>query len=218
MEKTTAVITNPEVELYAEAHTSEEDEVLYSINRSIHLHTANPRMSSGPYQGRFLQMVSELMRPKRVVEIGVFAGYASICMARGMAEGGRLYAVEADEEFESVIRRHLQMAGVVDRVELAMGHALDVIPTLPDEIDLAYIDADKLNYLNYYELMVPKMRKGGWILIDNILWNGKVLYEQPRGDKDTAVLQQLNDRVQSDPRVENLLLPIRDGVMVVKVK
>lgn len=218
MNKPTAIITNPEVELYAEEHTSAEDQVLYDINRSIHLHTANPRMSSGPYQGRLLQMLSSLTRPRVAVEIGVFAGYASICLARGLAEGGRLYAVEADEEFESMIHRHLQSAGVADRVEVCMGRAIEVIPTLSDQIDLAYLDADKISYLDYYELIVPKMSRGGLLLIDNILWNGKVLYEQPSGDRETAVLKALNDRVQRDERVENLLLPVRDGLMMVRVK
>lgn len=218
MQKPTAVITNPDVELYAEEHTSQEDEVLYQINRSIHLHTANPRMSSGPYQGQLLQMLSQMQQPRVAVEIGVFAGYASICMARGLAPDGKLYAVEAEEEFEPMIRRHLAMAEVEDRVEVVVGQALEVIPTLPDEIDLAYLDADKINYLAYYEMIVPKMRNGGLLLIDNILWNGKVLYEQPKGDRETAVLQALNDRVQQDCRVENLLLPIRDGLMLVRVK
>lgn len=218
MQKPTAVITNPDVELYAEEHTSQEDEVLYQINRSIHLHTANPRMSSGPYQGQLLQMLSQVQQPRVAVEIGVFAGYASICLARGLAPDGKLYAVEAEEEFEPMIRRHLAMAEVEDRVEVVVGQALEVIPTLPDEIDLAYLDADKINYLAYYEMIVPKMRHGGLLLIDNILWNGKVLYEQPKGDRETAVLQALNDRVQQDCRVENLLLPIRDGLMLVRVK
>lgn len=218
MNKPTAIITNPEVELYAESHTSSEDEVLYGINRSIHLHTANPRMSSGPYQGRLLQILSELVAPKVAVEIGVFAGYASICIARGLAQGGRLYAIEADEEFESMIRRHLAEAGVDDRVEVVMAQAKDAIPALPDGIDLAYLDADKVSYLDYYELLVPKMNRGGLLLVDNILWNGKVLFEQPEGDKETIVLQSLNDRIQSDPRVENVLLPIRDGLMLVRVK
>lgn len=218
MQNPTAVITNPDVELYAEEHTSQEDEVLYQINRSIHLHTANPRMSSGPYQGQLLQMLSQMQQPRVAVEIGVFAGYASICLARGLAPDGKLYAVEAEEEFEPMIRRHLAMAEVEDRVEVVVGQALEVIPTLPDEIDLAYLDADKINYLAYYEMIVPKMRHGGLLLIDNILWNGKVLYEQPKGDRETAVLQTLNDRVQQDCRVENLLLPIRDGLMLVRVK
>ena len=218
MEHPTCGITNPEVELYAEEHSSAEDEVLYRINRSIHLHTSNPRMSSGPYQGQLLQMLSKMIRPKLAVEVGVFAGYASICIARGLCEGGVLHAIEAEEEFETMIRAHLQEAGVADRVRLHIGKGLDVIPTLPDGIDLAYIDADKINYGGYYEMMVSKMSKGGVMLIDNVLWNGKVLFEQPKGDHETAVLKELNERIEGDERVENVLLPIRDGLMMVRVK
>lgn len=217
MHCTTCDITNPLADEYAALHTSEQDEVMYAIDRSIHLHTANPRMSSGPVQGRLLQILSEMLRPHTAVEIGVFAGYASVCLARGLAQGGRLYAVEAEEEYEDMIRRHLAVAGVADRVELAVGRALSVIPSLPDQIDLVYLDADKICYLDYYELLVPKMRQGGILLIDNMLWGGKVLFPQPQGDRETAVLKALNDRIQTDPRVENILLPFRDGLMLARV-
>ena len=218
MDRPTCSITNALAEAYSEAHTSPEDDVLYQINRSIHLHTSNPRMSSGPYQGRWLQMVSEMLVPKVVVEIGVFAGYATICLARGLAEGGVLYAVEAEDEYEDFIRENLRLTAMEDRVNLCIGRALQVIPTLPDDIDLVYLDADKINYLQYYELLVPKIRKGGILMIDNVLWSGKVLYDQPQGDRETAVLKSLNDKIQADPRVENVLLPIRDGLMMVRIK
>ena len=163
-------------------------------------------------------MVSEMLVPKVVVEIGVFAGYATICLARGLAEGGVLYAVEAEDEYEDFIRENLRLAAMEDRVNLCIGRALQVIPTLPDDIDLVYLDADKINYLQYYELLVPKIRKGGILMIDNVLWSGKVLYDQPQGDRETAVLKSLNDKIQADPRVENVLLPIRDGLMMVRIK
>lgn len=218
MERPTCNITNFDVEQYAEEHTSAEDEILYKINRSIHLHTSNPRMSSGPYQGQLLQMLSKLLQPKLAVEVGVFAGYASICIARGLREGGMLHAIEVEDEFETMIRKHLGMAKVEDKVQLHIGKGLEVIPTLPDGIDLAYIDADKINYEGYYDLLLPKMSRGGVMLIDNVLWNGKVLFEQPQGDHETAVLKALNDKIENDERVENVLLPIRDGLMMVRVK
>lgn len=218
MERPTCNITNPIVEEYAEEHTTEEDSVLYEINRSIHLHTSNPRMSSGPYQGRLLQMLSEMMHPKLAVEVGVFAGYASICIARGLADGGKLHAIEVEEEFEGMILNHLKHANVAEMVDLHIGRGLDVIPTLPDEIDLAYVDADKINYLHYYDALLPKMRRGGVMLIDNVLWSGKVLFEQPHGDFETTVLKELNDKIERDERVENVLLPVRDGLMMVRIK
>lgn len=216
MNRPTSEITNPLVEEYSEQHTSVEDDVLYAINRSVHLNTSNPRMSSGPYQGRFLQIISQICRPKVAVEVGVFAGYASICIARGLAENGVLHAIEIDDEFEPLIQKHLEQAKVMDKVQLHIGDAKEVIPTLEDEIDLVYLDADKISYREYYEMLLPKMRRGGVMLVDNILWNGKVLFEQPVGDKETKVLQQLNDFIQSDSRVENILLPIRDGLMMVR--
>lgn len=211
-------IIHPDVESYADGHTSPESDCLARLNRWTHVKMVRPRMLSGHYQGKLLEFISSMKRPKTVLEIGAFVGYSTICLAKGMQDGGKLYSLEADEELEDIILDSVGKAGLSEKIDLRIGRALDILPQLSDEkFDLAFIDADKINYLNYYEALVPMMAKDGIILIDNILWNGKVLYEQPAGDKETAVLKALNDRIQSDPRVENILLPVRDGLMMCRV-
>ena len=202
---------------YLQSHSTPNDPSLDAIERSIYLHTANPHQSSDAYQGRFLQMLSAMLQPKVVVELGVYAAFSTVCLARGLAEGGRVFAVEADEERESLIREHLSIAGVGEKVQLCMGKALEQLPSLPDAIDLAFVDADKEHYAEYYQLLLPKMRQGGIMLFDNMLWYGKVLdpaNSQLRADREAQILAQLNDTIQQDPRVENILLPIRDGIML----
>ena len=202
---------------YCQSHTSPNDASLDAIERSVYLHTPNPHQSSDAFQGRFLQILSAIIQPKVVVELGVYAAFSTVCLAQGLARDGRLYAVEADEERETLIRQHLQMAGVENRVQLCMGKALEVMPSLPDEIDLAFVDADKEHYPDYYQLLLPKMRQGGVLLFDNMLWYGKVLdpaNSQLRADREAQIIAQLNDTIQQDPRVENILLPIRDGIML----
>ena len=205
------------VDQYCEQHSMEPDALLKEVERSVYLHTANPHQSSDAYEGAFLQLVSAMLQPTVIVELGVYAAYSTICLARGMAPGGTLYAVEVDDEREPLIRKHLQMAQQVDKVHLCIGKALEVIPTLPDDIDLAFIDADKGSYPDYYELLLPKMRRGGVMLFDNMLWYGKVLEPAKTGlraDREAAVLAALNDTIQADDRVDNILLPIRDGIML----
>ena len=200
---------------YAERHTTPMDPVLESLYRETYLHAMNPRMMAGPVQGRFLQLLCQLFHPRRVLEIGTFTGFSTICMARGLAEGGRLVTIEANVEQEAVIRKYLGMAGVSDRVELILGDAKQVIPSLKEVFDLVYIDADKLSYPTYYEMVVEKLNPGGIILADNVLWDGKVLDANAKA-RDTQTLQAFNDMVQQDPRVENVLLPLRDGLMMIK--
>lgn len=206
---------------YLQAHTTPNDADLDDIERSIYLHTANPHQSSDSYQGRFLQFIVSMLQPKVVVELGVYAAFSTSCMAQRLASDGVLYAVEADEERETLIREHLRMAGVGEKVQLCMGKALDVLPTLPDNIDLVFVDADKEHYPDYYERLLPKMRKGGVMLFDNMLWYGKVLdpvQSQLRADREAQIIANLNDTIQQDNRVENILLPIRDGIMMCRVK
>lgn len=200
---------------YLEQHTTPMDEVLADLYRDTYLHQMNPRMMSGPVQGRFLQFLCQMLKPNRVLEIGTYTGFASICIARGLPEGGRLITIEADEEYEAVIRKYLDRAGVEDRVELILGDAKTVIPSLSDLFDLVFIDADKVSYPLYYELLLEKVRPGGFILADNVLWDGKVLNVQSK-ERDTQALQAFNEMVQNDPRVENVLLPIRDGLMMIR--
>lgn len=209
---------HPDVERYAEEHTSPESDCLAWLNRWTHVKMVRPRMLSGHYQGKLLEFVSSMIRPQKILEIGAYVGYSTICLAKGLQDGGKLHSLEADEELEDIILNSVEKAGLSEKIDLKIGRALDLLPQLSDEkFDLAFIDADKINYLNYYEAVVPMMAKNGIILIDNILWSGKVLFEQPTGDKETAVLKALNDRIQSDPRVENILLPIRDGLMMCRV-
>lgn len=203
------------IEEYLEQHTSPMDEVLHELYRETHLHAMNPRMASGPVQGRFLQLLCQLMQPKKVLEIGTFTGFATICMARGMASDGLLTTIEANEEYEGIIRKYLAKAAVADRVRLIIGDAKEVIPTLEGGFDLVFIDADKISYPSYYDLVIEKLNPGGVILADNVLWEGKVLNVGTK-ERDTKAIQAFNDKVQNDPRVENVLLPLRDGLMMVR--
>lgn len=203
------------IEEYLEQHTTPMDEVLHELYRETHLHAMNPRMASGPVQGRFLQLLCQLMQPKKVLEIGTFTGFATICMARGMASDGLLTTIEANEEYEGIIRKYLAKAAVADRVRLIIGDAKEVIPTLEGGFDLVFIDADKISYPSYYDLMIEKLNPGGVVLADNVLWEGKVLNVGTK-ERDTKAIQAFNDKVQNDPRVENVLLPLRDGLMMIR--
>lgn len=211
------IITNfvhPDIEDYAEKHTSPENEVMAKLNRWTHLRMTRPRMLSGAYQGKLLEMISCMMQPSRVLEIGAYVGYSAICLAKGLKQDGLLHTIEADEELEDIIIKAIADANLNDKIILHIGEALKVLPDINEMFDLVFIDADKINYINYYEQVLPMVKQGGIIILDNILWSGKVVYEQPKLDKETATLMQLNDLVQNDPRVENILLPIRDGLMI----
>ena len=203
------------IEEYLEQHATPMDEVLHELYRETHLHVMNPRMASGPVQGRFLQLLCQLMQPKKVLEIGTFTGFATICMARGMASDGLLTTIEANEEYEGIIRKYLAKAAVADRVRLIIGDAKEVIPTLEGGFDMVFIDADKISYPSYYDLVIEKLHPGGVILADNVLWEGKVLNVGTK-ERDTKAIQAFNDKVQNDPRVENVLLPLRDGLMMIR--
>ena len=203
------------IEEYLEQHTTPMDEVLHELYRETHLHAMNPRMASGPVQGRLLQFLCQLMRPRKVLEIGTFTGFSTICMARGMASDGMLTTIEANEEHEGIIRKYLAKAGVADRVQLIIGDAKTVIPTLDGGFDLIFLDADKVSYPVYYDLVMEKLNPGGMLLADNVLWEGKVLNFNTK-ERDTQAICAFNDKVQNDPRVENVLLPIRDGLMMVR--
>ena len=203
------------LEEYLEQHATPMDEVLESLYRETHLHAMNPRMASGPVQGRFLQFICQMMRPKKVLEIGTFTGFSTICMARGMAPDGLLTTIEANEEYESIIHKYLEKAGVNDRVQLIIGDAKTVIPTLEGGFDLVFIDADKVSYPIYYDLVIEKLNPGGLMLADNVLWEGKVLNVATK-ERDTQAIRAFNDKVQNDPRVENVLLPLRDGLMMIR--
>ena len=210
-------MTDPyQLDEYIEAHATAPDAVLQELYRHTYLHEMNPRMMSGPVQGKFLQFLCQMLKPQRVLEIGTYTGYAAICIARGLPESGKLVTIEANREYEDNLRQYFAKAQVAEKIELILGDAKTVIPTLSETFDLVFIDADKVSYPTYYNMVLEKMRPGGFILADNVLWDGRVLHPQTK-ERDTQALIAFNDRVQNDPRVENVLLPIRDGLMMIRV-
>jgi len=213
---------------YAERHTTAESGILSKINRETHLTQTHPQMLAGHMQGVLLQMISQMIRPQRILEIGAFTGYSAVCLASGMTSpapfvgrgsgGGVLHTIEANPELESAIRKYLKEASLEDSVVLHIGDAMEIIPTLNEIWDLIFIDADKPNYLKYYEMVLPEIRPGGFILADNVLWDGKVLDSPEKWDKETRGISEFNTFVQQDDRVENLMLPFRDGLMIIRKK
>lgn len=204
-----------DLEKYLADHTTPEDWVLAELTRISYLTTYNPRMISGPQQGKLLEMICLMLKPARVLEIGTFTGYSTICMARGSMPGGHIDTIEVNDELEDTIREYLVKAGIAAFVTLHIGNALEVIPTLKHEYDMIYIDGDKREYPQYFELSFPKLRVGGYMLADNVLWNGKVL-DSGAADTHTKAIDRFNKMVQIDPRVENVLLPMRDGLMLIR--
>ncbi|MBX2946297.1 MAG: class I SAM-dependent methyltransferase [Cyclobacteriaceae bacterium] len=205
---------NADLVRYAEQHTSSESELLKRINRETHAQVLMPRMLSGHLQGRLLAMVSSMLRPKRILEIGTYTGYSAICLAEGLAPQGILITIDINEELEDRVRQYFNEAGISRRVDYRIGNALEIIPQLQGPFDLVFIDADKENYARYYDLVFNLVPLGGYILADNVLWSGKVLDQKP--DKDTRAIMAFNLKVQQDKRVENLLLPVRDGIMIAR--
>lgn len=202
---------------YCIAHTESEDAILQEITRQTHLKVLKPRMLSGPVQGKFLEMLVKLMRPKLVLEIGTFTGYSAICMGKGLSGGAKLITLDINEELETMVRGFISNAGFDHKIDYRIGNALTLIPEISGTFDLVFIDADKINYANYYDLVVDRLNPGGVVLADNILWSGKVLAENRKKlDKDTAAILDFNQKVQKDPRVENVILPIRDGIMMAR--
>ena len=201
---------------YLLQHVSPQDAALAWIERQTQLRMVHPRMLSGVVQGRFLTMISQMLRPSCIVEIGTFTGYSALCLAQGLAEGGVLHTIECDDELEDLIREALAMAGCSEQVVLHIGEALKLIPQISGPYDLVFIDGDKREYTAYYEAVLPRLRSGGYILADNVLWDGKVLDASLCTDAQTKAIVAFNQYVQSDPRVENVLLPLRDGLMMIR--
>lgn len=201
---------------FAERFTKPESALLKRINRETHAQVRQPRMLSGHLQGRLLALLSKLVRPKRILEIGTYTGYSAICLAEGLAPGGTLTTIDVNDELEKRVRGYFEEAGMSDRIDYRIGEAAKIIPTLEGNFDLVFIDADKENYPRYYDLTFNKVNLGGVLIADNVLWSGKVLDENP--DKSTKAILELNQKVQEDRRVENVLLPIRDGLLVMRKK
>ena len=207
-----------ETQRYADAHTSPEPLLLAQLNRETHVQLLHARMLSGHAQGRLLSMISHMIRPRRVLELGTFTGYAALCLAEGLAPDGELHTIEINPELEDRIRRYVAAAGLAGRLHLHLGAAAHIVPTLPETWDLVFIDADKINNDAYYELVLPRVRPGGFVLVDNVLWGGKVLASHPLrpADQDTRAVRAFNAKIQADARVENVLLPLRDGLLVLR--
>lgn len=204
------------LEEYASNHSTPESDLLIKLYRETNLKLMNPRMLSGHMQGNLLRMISCMICPSQILEIGTFTGYSAICLSEGLQEGGKLHTIDINEELETMARRYFEEAGLTTKINFYVGDALTIVPTINEVFDLVFIDADKEDYLNYFELVIPKVRKGGFILADNVLWNGKVVANTSPNDKDTIAIKQFNEFILHDIRVDNLLLPFRDGLMIMR--
>jgi predicted O-methyltransferase YrrM len=207
-----------ELEDYIEQHSEKEPALLAALNKETYQKILLPRMLSGHFQGRVLSMLSKLIRPVNILEIGTFTGYAALCLCEGMQENGQLHTIDIKEELATIQRKYFDKSPWGSQIFQHLGEAIAIIPTLELKFDLVFIDADKENYLSYFEMIVPKMNKGGIILSDNVLWSGKVLEPLQKNDSSTKVLLEYNELLKNDPRVETVLLPIRDGLTVSRVR
>ena len=203
---------------YVTKNSHDEPDILKELTRETYQKVLLPRMLSGALQGRFLSMISKLTSPKRVLEIGTYTGYATLCLAEGLIKGGSIDTVDKNEELFDFQRKYFDRSGYGSQIKQHLGNAIDIIPALKPGYDLVFFDADKTNYLNYFELVLPKMNSGGVILSDNVLWSGKVIKQADPKDKDTQVLQEFNRLLASDPRIESVLLPLRDGLTMSRVR
>lgn len=202
---------------YVEAHTTSESSLLHQINRETHLEVLKPRMLSGHLQGRVLSMFSHMIRPEYILEIGTYTGYSALCLAEGLSESGKLITLDINDELEPRVNGYIKTAGFEEKIEMIVGDAREIIPTLKHQWDLVFIDADKESYGTYFDLIIDTMKPGGFILIDNVLWSGKV-FDENKNDKVTVSVKAFNQKVHHDDRVENVLFPIRDGLMVLRKK
>lgn len=207
-----------DIDNYVVSHSQQEPKLLKELSRETWQKVLNPRMLSGAFQGRVLSMISKLISPKTILEIGTYTGYSALCLAEGLQEEGRLHTIDKNEELEELQSKYFEKSPFGHQIQQYVGNAIEIIPTIEDSFDLVFIDADKSNYLNYFELIIGKMNKGGIILSDNVLWSGKVVEPLDEKDIDTKVLLEYNRLLNEDDRIETVLLPIRDGLTVSRVK
>ena len=207
-----------ELENYAAQHTEDEPLLLKELNKRTHLNVLQPRMISGHFQGRFLSLLSKMVQPRTILEIGTYTGYATLCLAEGLHPEGVLHTIDIKEELTDLQREFFDRSGYSSQIVQHLGKAADIIPSLNTTFDLVYIDADKHNYAHYFDLVIEKMNRGGLILSDNVLWSGKVVEEVKHNDKHTQALMAYNQKIKDDPRVETVLLPIRDGITLSRAK
>lgn len=210
------MIYDQNLESYLNQHSSTLTPLLDELERETHLKTLSPQMLSGKVQGVFLKMIAKLVNPMSILEIGTFTGYATLCLAEGLREGGKIHTIESNPEIVYIARKYFDLSPHVNNIKLHIGNAMEIIPMLDEKFDLVFIDADKENYLQYYYLVMPKMRSGGVIIADNVLWSGKVL--EDKMDKKTKALHEFNVAVSQDERVENMILPLRDGLHYIRIK
>ncbi len=199
-------------------HTEAESELLDELNRETQHKVLLPRMLSGHLQGKVLEMISKMIHPSYILELGTYTGYSAICLAQGLQAKGVLHTIEINDELENFTKGFIQKSGLANKIKFHIGDAAEIIPQLPDNIDLVFIDADKRQYLDYYKLVIEKTRAGGFILADNVLWSGKVIENNNPNDEYTKGILEFNDFVHQDERVENVILPIRDGIMMLRKK
>jgi predicted O-methyltransferase YrrM len=206
------------IDNYVVEHSQQEPKILQELSKETWQKVLNPRMLSGAFQGRVLSMISKLIQPKTILEIGTYTGYSALCLAEGLSSKGKIITIDKNEELETLQNKYFTKSGFRNQIEQKVGNALEIIPQIDEKFDLVFIDADKSNYVNYFHLMIDKMNSGGIILSDNVLWSGKVVEELNPKDIDTKVLLEYNKLLNSDDRIETVLLPIRDGLTISRVK
>lgn len=209
---------NPPLEKYILEHTDPEGEVLKKLNRYTNTNVLNPNMISGHLQGKVLEMISRMIKPERILEIGTYTGYSAICLAKGLQKGGELITIDLNDELSDTSEEYIKKAGVEDLIQLLKGDALELVPEIPGLFDLVFIDGEKTEYTAYYQTVIDKVRPGGYILADNVLWGGKILDRESKLDESTKGILAFNELVTNDPRVINVLLPVRDGLMIIQKK
>ncbi|WP_282071854.1 O-methyltransferase [Polaribacter atrinae] len=206
------------IDTYVVGHSQQEPTILQELSRETWQKVLNPRMLSGAFQGRVLSMISKLIQPKNILEIGTYTGYSALCLTEGLASEGKIFTLDKNEELETLQNKYFEKSGFRNQIAQFVGNAIEIIPTIDEKFDLVFIDADKSNYINYFHLIIDKMNSGGIILSDNVLWSGKVVEKLDPKDKDTKVLLEYNKLLNTDDRVETVLLPIRDGLTITRVK
>ena len=208
---------SPDLKRYAEAHTHPESALLKRLDRDTHLKFLYPKMISGHLQGRILSMFSHMIKPQRILEVGTYTGYSAICLAEGMSPEGEIITIDKNGELSDLVEQYFQEADLKERIQFKIGDALEILPGLKGPFDLVFLDADKSNYVRYYDMVIDMIPTGGFLLADNVLWYGKVIDKDSiKTDKETKAIVEFNNKVHEDPRVENVLLPVRDGLMILR--
>lgn len=201
---------------YSCMFSTQESELLQRLSRDTYAKMLYPRMLSNHWQGLLLKLLSQMQKPKTILEIGTFTGYSAICLAQGLQDGGHLHTIEINPELEAIAKKYFAEAGVLNKITMYIGNAIALIPTIKGGFDLVFIDADKINYSNYFDMVIQRVVSGGYIIADNVLWSGKVLQPLQSGDKDTEAIIAFNQKIKDDPRVEQLIIPVRDGLTLMR--